>query len=61
MSITLDEFDLDVRLGEPQRLDGLAAIGPRTDDDCVDSHHATCGTACPSQIVHCPSGKSGCC
>ena len=61
MSITLDEFDLDVRLGQPQRLDGLAAIVPRTDDDCVDSHHATCGDYCPSHIAVCPSNRSGCC
>lgn len=62
MTIVLDEFDLDVRLGGPLGVDGLTAIGPQTDGDiCAESHHATCGDYCPTHIAVCPSGRSGCC
>jgi hypothetical protein len=56
MTTTLDEFDLDVRLGEPLGADGPTMAGPRTDDPCVDSHHASCGTQCPT----CPSEPPRC-
>jgi hypothetical protein len=57
MTTMIDEFDLDVRLGEPlEPGSGLVASGPRTDDPCVDSHHVSCGTQCPT----CPSVSPRC-
>lgn len=43
----LDDFDLDIRLGEPNT---VPQMGPQTTfrDQCVDSGCATCGDTCPT-------------
>jgi hypothetical protein len=47
MSTPIDEFDLDVRIGEPSDFAGPQAFSLLTNSEaCVDSHCATCGSAC---------------
>lgn len=57
MTITQDEFDLDIRLGAPVRAGWLAAANdPPTDPD-PDSHEYTCGSACPSNGPYCEAAR----
>jgi len=50
MTVTIDEFDLDVRLGEPLAPgSGLVATGGDTRfDTCFETHRPSCGTQCPT-------------
>ena len=59
MTTMLDEFDLDVRLGEPLRI-GVTGIRPQTEGNCTDSGYATCGDYCPTKPAKCPSRVPNC-
>ncbi|SMD26835.1 hypothetical protein [Kibdelosporangium aridum] len=47
-----DEFDLDVRLGEPIEL-GIMRGTPPTTEQCPDSHAVTCGGPCCDRSFSC--------
>ncbi|MFI9503414.1 hypothetical protein [Nocardia sp. NPDC052566] len=59
MTAALDDFDLDVRLGKPLRVDHLIAAFPPTSegDGCAESHAYTCGDGCPTKHTN----RSNCC
>jgi hypothetical protein len=48
MSTPVDEFDLDIRVGDGGQLDGPYAVTKTTDGDlCLESHCPTCGCCRP--------------
>ena len=61
MTTMLDEFDLDVRLGEPVRT-GASTVGllPTNQPTCPNSGWLTCGATCPTKPQRCPTGPPDC-
>ncbi|MEU0871922.1 FDLD family class I lanthipeptide [Nocardia brasiliensis] len=49
MSAPVDDFDLDIRIGDPTRVVEPGMVTKTTDAEwCSDSHCPTCGTTCPT-------------
>jgi hypothetical protein len=48
-----DQFDLDVRFGEPVPADRNGFPPTTNSDTCTDSHMATCGSACCNKSRSC--------
>ncbi|WP_191094355.1 hypothetical protein [Nocardia colli] len=57
MAVVLDDFDLDVRLGKPLRVDQLLNGFPPTSEGDCGSHAYTCGDGCPTKHTN----RSNCC
>lgn len=49
MSAPVDDFDLDIRVGELNRIDPALSFRTSDFETCADSHCATCGSACNTE------------